>query len=213
MFDSLKRTIVGVVKDFNFTSLKETIEPLIITCRRNNNNLVIKVAGSSPAEAAAAVEKNWNAFHTGYPPEMRFLDDVLQRMYSAEHSQGKVFSILSAVSITIASLGIFGLASYMAVQRRKEIGIRKILGGSVTQIGFLLIKDLLILVIVAAVIAVPVCYFGLEKWSQTFAYRTTLSFDIFVTGILSVVALAFIIVAYNAAKTAMESPVKSLRSE
>lgn len=213
MFDSLFRNVVGVVKDFHFVSMKQSIEPLIISFRNRNNNLVIKIASSNPSQAATNVESVWSTFNTGYPIEMRFLDDVLQRMYRSEHSQGRIFTILSVISIVIASLGIFGLASYMAVQRRKEIGIRKILGGTAIQIGVLLIRDLLLLVVIAVIIAIPVCYYGLQKWSESFAYRTEISVDIFIAGFLSVISIAFIIVAYNAAKTIMESPVKSLRSE
>jgi putative ABC transport system permease protein len=213
MFDSVYREIVGVVEDFHFTSLKQTIEPLIISCRKNNNNLIMKFSRNAASETLSSIENIWNSFNTGYPAQLSFLDDVLQRLYASEQSQGKIFSIFSMISILIASLGIFGLASYMSVQRRKEIGIRKILGGSVLQIGYLLMRDLLALVLVAMVFAIPVCYISLEKWSETFAYRVPLTFDVFMIGVLSILVLASAIVSYNAFKSAMSNPVKSLRSE
>jgi putative ABC transport system permease protein len=134
-------------------------------------------------------------------------------MYVRENVQGKMFSVFSIISLTIASLGILGLGSFMAQQRRKEIGIRKVLGATVNQLSLLLAKDLLWLVLLAKLVAVPFGYWAIEEWSENFAYRVALSPLIFLAGGILVLLVAAVIIGVNASRTALENPVSSLRSE
>ncbi len=212
-FDSLYKTVIGVVKDYHFTSVKEKIEPLIIACGHNGANVLIKLEGNDLQQAVATLEGIWNTYETGFPMEMVFLDETLSRLYASERVQAKMFSIFSTISLVIACLGIFGLATFIAAQRRKEIGIRKVLGATVSQLSLLLMSDLLKLVLVANVIALPLGYWAIREWSAGFAYRVPLSPVIFIGGCAIILIISLAIVGANASRTAMENPVKSLRPE
>lgn len=212
-FDSVYKTVIGIVKDYNFTSLKEQIEPLIITYNRHGHNLLIKIEGRDLQQSIASIQQLWDSYQTGFPMELVFLDDTLGRMYATETIQGKMFAIFSIISVAIACLGILGLASFMASQRKKEIGIRKVLGATVNQLSALLMKDLLLLVLIANLIAVPVAYWAIQNWSQGFAYRAALDPFIFIESAAAILLIALIIVGVNALKTTHENPVNSLRSE
>ena len=212
-FDSVYKEVVGVVKDYHFTSLKEKIEPLVISYMNRRGQLLVKMSGNNIKQSVANLEKLWSSYNTGFPLEFVFIDDVLDRLYTAEKVQGKIFTVFSIISVAIACLGILGLASYIAAQRKKEIGIRKVLGATTNQVSVLLMKDLLRLVLIANLLAVPIGYWAMEKWSQGFAYRVALHPGIFIIGALAVFVIAMLIVGLNATKVAMQNPVKSLRTE
>ncbi len=212
-FDSVYQQVIGVVKDYHFTSLKERIEPLVIGYRPNGRNLLVKFSETNLQDAVASLEKLWGSYQTGFPMKFSFMDDTLGSMYVRETVQGKLFSVFSVISLGIACLGILGLASFMAEQRRKEIGIRKVLGATVNQLSVLLMKDLMLLVLVANLISIPVGYWAIRQWSENFAYRVPLNPLMFISGAISVLFIAAIIIGVNASRTAMENPVKSLRSE
>jgi len=175
--------------------------------------LLVKMSGNNIKQSVANLEKLWSSYNTGFPLEFVFIDDVLDRLYTAEKVQGKIFTVFSIISVAIACLGILGLASYIAAQRKKEIGIRKVLGATTNQVSVLLMKDLLRLVLIANLLAVPIGYWAMEKWSQGFAYRVALHPGIFIIGALAVFVIAMLIVGLNATKVAMQNPVKSLRTE
>jgi putative ABC transport system permease protein len=212
-FDSVYQQIIGVVKDYHFTSLKERIEPLIIRYRPHGRNLLLKFSEADLQDAVASLEKLWGTYQTGFPMEFSFLDDTLGSLYVREQVQGRLFSVFSVISLGIACLGILGLASFMAEQRRKEIGIRKVLGATINQLSVLLVKDLLFLVLIANLIAIPLGYWAILQWSENFAYRVPLNPLMFFSGAIVVMLIAAIIIGANASRTAMENPVKSLRSE
>jgi putative ABC transport system permease protein len=212
-FDSVYKEVVGVVKDYHFTSLKEKIEPMVISCTNRRGQLLVKMSGNNIQQSVASLEKLWSAYNTGYPLEFVFIDDMLDRLYTAEKVQGKIFTVFSIISVAIACLGILGLASYIAAQRKKEIGIRKVLGATTNQVSVLLMRDLLKLVLIANSLAIPIGYWAMEKWSQGFAYRVALHPAIFIIGALAVFVIAMLIVGLNATKVAMQNPVKSLRTE
>jgi putative ABC transport system permease protein len=159
------------------------------------------------------IEKIWNSYESGFPIEMVFLDDVIGRLYAGEANQGKMFRVFSGISVLIACFGILGLSTYIAVQRKKEIGIRKVLGASTSQLSILLTKDLVALVLLANMLAAPLAYLILKKWSENFAYRATFEPLIFLLAALLVTAIALVIVSVNAARAANEDPVKALRPE
>ncbi len=212
-FDSTYRSVVGVVKDYHFTSLKQKIEPLIISHIGSGGHLLLKVSGSEIPRTIAALENTWDRFATGFPLEFVFLDEVIGRLYTSEIAQGKIFRIFSVISVLIACLGILGLASYISSQRRKEIGIRKVLGASAGQVSALLMKDLILLVLVANAIAIGVAYWAIVEWSSGFAYRAPLNPLLFILGALIVFVIALVIVGVNASKVAVENPTSALRSE
>lgn len=212
-FDTVYKEVVGVIRDYHFSSLKESIEPLLISCIDTRGNLLVRVAGRDIPATIERLERVWNSYDTGFPLDFVFLDDVIGRLYTDEVVQGKIFTLFSFISVIIACLGILGLATYMASQRRKEIGVRKVLGATTGQVSALLMKDLLILVLIANAIAVPAGYWAMENWLQRFAYRIGLHPFIFITGSLFVLLVATLIVGINASRVAMQNPVHSLRSE
>ena len=212
-FDSTFRSVVGVVKDYHYTSLKQKIEPLIISHIGSGGHLLLKVSGSDIPRTVAAIEDTWDRFATGFPLEFVFLDEVIGRLYTSEIVQGQIFRIFSVISVLIACLGILGLASYISSQRREEIGIRKVLGATAGQVSALLVKDLILLVVIANAIGIGVAYWAIAEWSAGFAYRAPLNPLLFVLGALIVFIFALVIVGVNASKVAVENPTNALRSE
>jgi putative ABC transport system permease protein len=212
-FDSTFKAVVGVVQDYHFTSLKQKIEPLIISHSNSRGHLLLKVSGSDIPATVASLQKSWDSFGTGFPLEFVFLDDVISRLYTSEVVQGKVFSFFSIISVLIACFGILGLASYISAQRKKEIGIRKVLGATAGQVSALLMKDLLYLVVIGNVIAIAVAYLAILEWSSGFAYRAPINPLLFILGACIVFVVALIIVGLNASKIATENPTNALRSE
>jgi putative ABC transport system permease protein len=212
--DSLRRTIVGVVKDYHFTSLKEPINPLVISTKAGDRRLALvqlKTAELSPA--INRIKKIYTAAAPDYPFEYTFLDDTFNKLYKSEVRQETLLSIFSIIAVCIACLGLFGLASFTAVKRTKEIGIRKVVGSSVQKIVLLLSKDLLKPVLVGTLIAVPAGYYIMHKWLEGFAYRIDISWWQFAIASLIAVAIAFVTVSFQAVKAAIANPIKSLKAE
>lgn len=212
-FDSTYKEVIGVAADFHFTSLKELIEPLIISYGDRSPNLIVKVSGHDLSLAVGKLERIWNDWQPGVPVDFAFLDDIIGRLYTTELVQAKIFTLFSYMSVVIASIGILGLANYMAAQRRKEIGVRKVLGASARQVSLLLMKDLLVLVAAANVVAIPVCYWASRRWLEGFAYRIDSQPLLFFIGAAFVLLIAALIVGVNAFRAAMQSPASSLRTE
>lgn len=213
-FDTVYKEVVGVVADYHFTSLKEKIDPLVIRYGMIGwGNLLIPLDGNDLQDQVAKIENVWDSYGSGFPLQLTFMDDVLHQLYTTEEKQGKVFKILSVISVLIASLGVLGLSSYLAAQRKKEIGIRKVLGASVNQVSILLMKDLLLLVFISIFITIPLCYWAIVQWSQGFAYRVSLTANVFLFGSGIVLLIASVIVGLNAVRAAMENPAVAIRME
>jgi putative ABC transport system permease protein len=213
-FDSIYKEVVGVISDYHFTSLKEKIDPLIISYGIIGwGNVLIRFEGNELHAQVNKVQQVWDSYGTGFPMELTFMDDVVNHLYATEEKQGRVFTILSIVSVLIASLGVLGLASYLTAQRKKEIGIRKILGATINQVSILLMKDLLLLVLVAIVITIPIGYWAIVQWSQGFAYRVPIGLTIFLLGSGVVLLIATLIVGVNGIRAASENPVEAMRTE
>jgi putative ABC transport system permease protein len=211
--DSLKRRIVGVVEDYHYVSLKDLIGPLVISPGRDRRLALIKLRTNNLPSAINAIKKAYVAVAPAYPFEYKFLDEHFDRLYKTESRQQSVLSIFSIIAIFIACLGLFGLASYTAVKKTKEIGVRKVLGSSVQNIVLLLSKDLLKPVLVGTLIAMPVGYYAMNKWLQGFAYRIDFHWWMFAIAIVVAVAIALLTVGFQAVKAAIANPVKSLRTE
>lgn len=206
--------IIGVVNDINFESLHKEISPMVfmITGWGNYQNISIKITGDTQ-QALAHIEETWRKFLPTYPFEYEFMDQLYGQTYQAEQKKGQIFSVFSCIAILIACLGLFGLASYTTVQRKKEIGIRKVFGAPVTNIVAMISKDFMKLVLVANILAWPIAWYAMRRWLDDFAYRINISTDIFIlAGILAfIIALATI--SYQAMKAAVADPVQSLRAQ
>ncbi len=208
--------VVGVVKDFHFSSLHQQVEPLVIMpllARQRFSQISVRIDMSDPQKAVGWVEMNWKKNFAGALLEYFFMDKKLNDQYLAENRFSKFFLYFSVISLIIACLGLFGLTSFMVRQRVKEIGIRKVLGASVPNITAMLSKDFLKLVIVASIIAFPVAWWAMDKWLQDFAYRIHISWWIFcVAGLLAII-IALITVSFETIKAAIANPVECLRTE
>jgi putative ABC transport system permease protein len=213
MRDSLRRNIIGVVEDFHFASLKEPIGPLVISTNDDRRLALIKLRTNHLESSIQDIRKKYAAVAPNYPFEYDFLDARYNQLYKAEIGQQSILAIFSLIAIFIACLGLFGLASYTAVKRTKEIGVRKVLGSTVQNIVVLLSKDLLKPVLLGTLIAIPAGYYAMFKWLQSFAYRISVQWWMFAASVAIAVMIALITVSFQALKAAMANPVKSLRTE
>jgi putative ABC transport system permease protein len=206
--------VIGVVKDFNFNSLHNAVEPLIIVKAREEGGFMhLKVSGQDLPETIKFVKNKWENYDPNHPFEYSFLDQRFNEQYKADEVQYKLLSGLSYVCIFISLLGLLGLSAFTAGQRTKEIGIRKVHGASVPNIIYLLFKDVMVLVIIAAIVVVPVSYYIIDQWLGNFAYKVDLNYFLFaVVGLLALM-FAFFTVAFHSMKTARTNPVESLKYE
>lgn len=206
--------IVGVIKDFHFRSLQQEIKPLTMRIEPDGCNLVsIKIAANKLPGAISAIEKKWKTIMPNRPFSYLFLDEIFDRQYRAEERFGKLFLNFSILAIFISCLGLLGLAAYSTAQRTKEIGIRKVMGASVSGIVNLLSKEFLKLVLISFVIASPIAWYFMYKWLQGFAYRAPVSWWIFALSGIAALLIALATISFQAIKAAVMNPVKSLRSE
>jgi putative ABC transport system permease protein len=211
--DSLRRRVVGVVEDFNFLSLKENMDALVISPNIDRRVALVKMKAGNIQSALATIQKDYKKAAPVYPFEYSFLDQKFGELYEKDIRQETILSIFSGLAIFIACLGLFGLASFTAAKRIKEIGVRKVLGSSTQNIVLLLSKDMLKPVLIATIIAIPVAYYVMNKWLQNFAYRTGLDWWIFVLAALITFAIALFTISFKAVKAATVNPVQSLRAE
>ncbi len=206
--------IVGVVKDYHQESLKANFDPLIFRCLPASRSYYsLKVATNNVSETMQHAQAVWNDIFPGNPFEYFFLDDHFNNQYQADLRFGKVFGFFAALAIFVACLGLFGLSSFMAAQRTKEIGVRKVLGASIASILALLSKDFVKLILIAGVIAVPLAYLVLQNWLNNYAFHINLNWWLFVLPMLAVLFIALFTVSVQSLKAAMANPVDTLRDE
>jgi putative ABC transport system permease protein len=208
-------TIIGVLKDFHFNSLHYEIFPMIIRPLSPStwNFTSVRIGPKNIPETLARIEETWRTFTGGQPFEYSFLDEDFDSLYRSERRMGQIFSIFASLAIFIACLGLVGLISFTAEQRTKEIGIRKVLGASVVKIIYLLSREVVVLVIVAAFVAVPIAYYGMHKWLQNFAFRIHISPLMFVLTAFITLAIALLSMSFRAIKAAQANPIDSIRYE
>ena len=211
--DDKKRNVVGVVEDFNFLSLKENMDALVIAPNDDRRVIVIKLKPGNIPASVAAVKNIYTKVAPVYPFEYTFLDQKFDTTYKTDIRQQTMLTIFSGLAIFIACLGLFGLASFTATKRTKEIGVRKVLGSSVQNILILISKDLLKPVLLATIIAMPIGYYCMNKWLQSFAYKTPLHWWIFVLAAFLTFVIALVTISFQSLKAALMNPIKSLRSE
>ncbi len=205
-------TVIGVVKDFNFESFKTNVRPMVIQLSERSNNILIRYEGNAQ-DAVATVEALWKKTATNEPFEYVFLDENFDRLFREEQRLGKVFSLMTGIAIFVACLGLMGLASFTAEQRTKEIGIRKVMGASVSSVSALLSKEFMILVAIAFVLASGLAWYAMDNWLGSFAYRIALGPIVFVLGGLIAAVIAWLTVSFHFIKAARSNPTDSLRYE
>ena len=212
-----KKTIIGVVKDIHFRSSRTNVEPRIYYLKDYSKNasgiILIRINGTKTSEAISLIKKEWNKINASSPFEYAFINDSYRNLYKAEIQIGTIFNSFSILAIFISCLGLFGLSKFSAEQRKKEIGIRKVLGASITGIIQNISKEFLILIIIANIIALPVALYAMKKWLQNFAYHVDLTiWPFLLSGILALL-IALLTVSWQAIKAATANPVDSLRCE
>jgi putative ABC transport system permease protein len=206
-------TVIGVVKDFHYDSFKSGIEPLSFIQEENLVSMVVKLKAGDFKSTIAQIESEWKNTAVGEPFSYDFMDEAFDNTFAAEQRLGQIFMVFSLLSILIACLGLFGLAAFNAEKCTKEIGIRKVMGASVSQLAGLLTFDFLKLVAVAIVIAVPLGWYIMNGWLADFTYRIDISVNVFLIAALIAVSISVITVSYQAIKAAIVNPVESLKSE
>lgn len=205
--------VIGIVKDFHFRSLHERISPLVMVLGNTSGTVIVKVKAKDLTGVLANLKKQWSQLAPEAPFTYSFLDERFSDTYRTEQKIGQILGLFAGLTIFVACLGLFGLATFMAEQRTKEIGVRKVLGASVTSIVALLSKDFLKLVGVAIVLSIPVAWYVMDRWLQDFAYKIDLSWWVFALAGALAVGIAVLTVSFQSVKAALMNPVKSLRSE
>jgi putative ABC transport system permease protein len=206
-------TIIGVIRDFHYSSLRQAIEPLFFLPQRTDNFVSVRLRAKDPGSAIGFIRARWKEFAKDSPLEYSFLDARFDALYRAEQRSGRLYGIFAGLAVVISALGLVGLAAFMAEQRTKEIGVRKVLGASVSNIIALISREFILLVGIANLIAWPVAYFFMKKWLEEFAYRISMGVTIFLTAGLFSLILTLLTVGIQAVKAATANPVDSLRYE
>ena len=211
---SAPKPIVGVVKDFRTNSLRDEIKPLLIASRKRfYSQTAVKLKTTNLNKTSAAVQQSWEAFYPEYVYDTFFVDESIERFYQQEQQLARLYKIFAGLAIFISCLGLYGLVSFMAVQKTKEVGIRKVLGASVSSIIYLFSREFTVLIVIAFLLAAPVAYYMMNKWLENFAYRIDLTAGVFIGAILFSIVIAWITVGYKALLAALVNPVQSLKSE
>jgi putative ABC transport system permease protein len=207
-------TIVGVVKDFKTNSLREAVKPTAIAPRNSRYYYTgIKLNTVNLVETRAAIEQVWNQFFPEFVYAPSFMDERINNFYQQENQLALLYKIFAGIAVFISCLGLYGLVLFMAAQRTKEVGIRKVLGASVANIVYLFSREFTVLIIIAFAVAVPVAWYMMSSWLNNFVFRITMGMGVFLLAIVSSMLIAWITVGYKAVQAAMANPVKSLRSE
>jgi putative ABC transport system permease protein len=215
LFDGqMKGLIVGVVKDFNSLSLHNELQPLLITSRKDFYAVAgMKLSQQNMPQTIAAVEKLWNEVYPDYVFEFQFLNAKVANFYKDEKRMSNLYAVFAILSIFLSCLGLYGLASFMAAQRLKEVGVRKVLGATLQNIVYLFSKEFIILIAVAFAIAAPLTWYFIQQWLQNFKYRIDMSWWIFLLGGVASLLVALITISFKAVRAAQTNPVQTLRAE
>lgn len=210
----IKGLIVGVIKDFNAASFKDSISPVFVSNVKGRYNTVsIRIAGGNMRAVVGSIEKVWNEAFPEFVFEYQFMDDKIASFYKQENMLYNLYACFAAIAIFLSCLGLYGLASFMAVQRLKEVGIRKVLGASIQSIVYLFSREFILLISVAFIIACPITWYFMHDWLQQYAYRTSLSWWVFAGAGVVAMLIALATISFKALKAALGNPVASLRTE
>lgn len=213
-WDQTRAPVVGVVKDFNGSSMHDPISPMVLACWKDNYQVMgVKIRPDHAQQTISAIEKIWNTAYPDYLFEYQFLDEKINNFYQSENQLSLLYKIFAGIAIFISSLGLYGLVSFMAVQRSREVGVRKVLGASIANILLLFSKEIGMLIVFAFLIAAPVAYYFMHYWLERFAFRIHIGILIFLITMAGSIIIAGLTVIYRAYKAAVANPVISLRSE
>jgi ABC-type antimicrobial peptide transport system permease subunit len=204
---------VGVVADFNFKPVQRTIEPLIMKVNKWGGTIVVRTRPGATEAAIKTLGRITQQLEPAYPFDYSFIDQDLARQYKGDRQMGSIFNLFALLAVFISCLGLYGLSAYMAEQRTKEIGVRKVLGASLLNIVRLLSADFTRLVIIATVIAIPLAWWAVNKWLESFAYHIHVGWTVFLLAPLAALFVAWLTVSYESIRAGLTNPVKSLRSE
>ncbi|HTI90727.1 MAG TPA: FtsX-like permease family protein, partial [Puia sp.] len=207
-----KGTIIGVVKDFNFKPIHQVIEPLILHLNSWGGTVVVRARPGTTEATIHALEKISKNLNPAYPFNYNFLDQDLANLYKGEEQMGNIFKLFAFLAIFISSLGLYGLSAFMAQQRTKEIGVRKVLGASIFNIVYLLSTGFTRLILIAVVISVPISFFAIHRWLESFAYHIEAGWTVFFLASMAALVLAWLTVSFETIKAAIINPASSLRS-
>ena len=205
--------VIGVFKNAHFNSLHQEVQPVILGMRANRRYVPVRFGPEQTSEVLASLEALWSRFEPGYPFRYYFLDDDYARFYEQENRLGQILGYFTVLAIIISCLGLFGLSSYVTTLRRKEIGVRKVLGASVASVVLLLSREFTKLVLIACLVAFPIAYLAMRSWLQSFAYAADIGWVTFVAAGAAALIIAWITVGYQSIKAAVSDPVRSLRYE
>jgi putative ABC transport system permease protein len=208
-----KKTIIGVVKDFQFHSMYKKVTPFFLRCQPGNGNIFVKIKGGAERETLAGLSQLYKQFNHGLPFEYAFLDDDYQALYASEKRVSVLSRYFAGIAILISCLGLFGLAAFTAQKRKKEMGIRKVVGAGTPAIALLLSKEFFGLVSLALLIGFPLAGWMMHRWLESFAYRVHLDIAIFAVAAIAVILVTLLTVSWHSIRAAMANPVKVLRSE
>ncbi|GAO41925.1 ABC transporter permease [Flavihumibacter petaseus] len=211
-----KRTpfhVIGVVRDFNFSSMHTRVQPLAMQWSENRGRIAVRLKTTDIAGALRQIEEKWKSMAQGQPFQYTFMDADFEKTYHAEQRTGKLFMIFSILAIFIAALGLLGLATYAAEQRTREIGIRKVMGADIAGVVMLLSREFALLVLMASVIAFPLAWYAMHRWLENFAYRVEIRWWVFLQAGLFAFAIAILTVGFQGLKAALANPVNSLRAD
>ncbi len=210
----IKCPVVGVLKDFNDRSLRQNLAPLLIATNTTMyRQASIKLSTTNIATTLQSVKTIWEQTFPDFVYEYKFLDDKIASFYKQESQLSQLYKIFAAIAIFLSCLGLYGLASFMAVQKVKEVGIRKVLGATASSIVYLFSKEFIILISIAFVIASPIAWYFMHQWLQDYVYRINISWWVFAAGGLVAIIIALATISFQAIKAAIANPVKSLRTE
>ena len=205
--------VIGVIKDFNFNSLREQVAPLVLSLQQDNGGMALRIGGNDIPGLLDEIKAKWKSMAPSQPFSYVFLDDEFNKQYGADQRRGEIFLVFSILAILIACLGLFGLVTFAAEQRVKEIGIRKVLGAAIPDIFAMLSKDFIKLLLLSICIASPIAWWVMNKWLQDFAYRISIGWWMFVTVGAICLLIAIVTLSFQVTKAAYANPVKSLRAE
>jgi len=206
-------TIIGVVEDFHYESLRQNIGPVAMFLEPSTGRVSFRFEAKNTQEVIQAVETQWKKFGPGLPFDYTFLDESFGNMYSAEQRLGDIFTVFAVLAIIIACLGLFALTAFTAEQRTKEIGIRKVLGASVSGIVVLLSKEFGKLILIAFILAAPIAWFGIDKWLESYTYKTEIGVWVYLLAGIAAFLIAWLTMSFQSIRAALANPIKSLRSE
>jgi putative ABC transport system permease protein len=212
-FQGTKGTIIGVVGDFNFKPIQRTIEPLVLRLNKYGGIVVLRTSAGNTEATIKDLAKISQELNPAFPFAYNFLDQDLANQYKGEQQMSNIFTLFAVLAVLISSLGLYGLSAYMAEQRTREIGVRKVLGASLFNILRLLSTDFTRLILIAVVIAIPLAWWAVNKWLETFAYHVHVSWPVFTMAPVAALLIAWVTVSYESLKAAVINPVTSLRSE